>query len=110
MYLLFSYPILYWDYFPFLLFWGFSMNIMLIFFSVFDPFVKYKVPSWKLLRPNPTVGFCRIWSDSAGFGRIWSDLDRFGLIWSDLVGFGLIWSDLVGVASGRGPNIISDTV
>ena len=32
-----------------------------------------KVPSQKLLRPNPTVGFGRIWSDLVRFGRIWSD-------------------------------------
>ena len=69
-----------------------------------------KVPSQKLLRPNPTesdrrilpdlVGFGRIWSDLVGFGRIWSDSVGFGRIWSDLVGFGRI---LVGVAPGRGP-------
>ena len=65
-----------------------------------------KVPSQKLLRPNPTVGFGRIQSDLVGFsrfrsnlvglGRIRSDTVGFGQIWSDLVGFGWIWSDLVG--------------
>ena len=68
-----------------------------------------KVPSQKLRRPNPTVGFGRIWSDLVGFGRIWSDLVGFGRIQSDLVGFGRNWSDSVGfgrnwsesVGSGR---------
>ena len=50
----------------------------------------------KLLRPNQTVGFRRIWSDSVGFGRIRSDLVGVGRIRPDFVGFGRIWPDLVG--------------
>ena len=37
----------------------------------------YKVPSQRLLRPNPTVGLCRIWSNLVGYGRIRSDLVWF---------------------------------
>ena len=42
-----------------------------------------EVPSQKLLRPNPTVGFGRIRSDLVGFGRIRSDSVGFGRIRSD---------------------------
>ena len=83
---------------PFLLYRGLCC-LILWFISLNEKtqtFFLEKVPSQKLLRLNPTVGFCRIWLDSVRFGRIWSDSVTFGRIWSDLVGFGRIWSDLVG--------------
>ena len=70
-------------------------------YTVKEDFLLLKVPSQKLLRPNLTVGFRRIWSDF----ELWPDLVRLGRIWLEFVGICWILSDSVGFGQFRSDSV-----